>query len=148
MSKRSKIVTALQLKLQNINGTGEYSSNLFSNVFTKLVFWDEVDDYPSVYLNAGSESREYLPGSFKWAYLNISVRIYVEEESPEEALEKIFEDIEKVVDASGNLVFDSSTGDKIEDMRILSINTDEGLLSPIGVGEVNILVQYEVSTCN
>jgi hypothetical protein len=107
-----------------------------------------VDDYPSVYLNAGSESREYLPGSFKWAYLNISVRIYVEEESPEEALEKIFEDIEKVVDASGNLVFDSSTGDKIEDMRILSINTDEGLLSPIGVGEVNILVQYEVSTCN
>jgi hypothetical protein len=132
-TKRSAILNALAFKLKEIDGSGSWASNLFENVFVRLKFWDEVDDYPSVYLNIGNELREYLPANFKWGYLTITVRIYVEDEEPESELEKIFCDIETVVDANGNLEYE--TGKFIEDMRIMSITTDEGLLHPIGVGE-------------
>ena len=140
MSKRSQIVDTLVTKIKEIDGTGTYRSNLYNNVFNKLRFWDEVDDYPSVYLNSGGETREYLPAGFKWAYLWVTIRIYVQDEEPELELEKIFEDIENVIDANGQMEYD--TGKIIEDMKIMSINTDEGLLSPIGVGEMVIQIMY------
>ena len=142
MSARSKIVNALVDKITEINGTVTYSSNLFGNVYNKLKFWDEISDYPSVFLNAGPESREYLPGGFKWGYLTVSIRVYVKEEEPEAELEKIFEDIETVIDANGNLDYDS--GRKTEDIKIMSIHTDEGLLAPIGVGEINLQIMYDL----
>lgn len=142
MSYRSKIVDALVVKLKDINGTGDYTSNLFNNVYNKLKFYNEVDDFPSVYLSAGPESREYLPGDFKWAYLSVTIRMYVNTEEPEAELEKLFTDIELVIDANGNLDYDN--GKMTEDMKIMTINTDEGLLAPIGVGEITLHIQYDL----
>jgi hypothetical protein len=144
MSARSKIVNALVTKLKTIDGSTGFSSNLFNNVFAKLKFWDEVDDYPSVYLNASQETREYLPGGFKWAYLIINIRIYVQDEEPEARLEEIFEDIEKIIDENGHLEYE--TNKFIEDIRIMSLLTDEGLLTPIGVGEVSLQVMYDLDS--
>ena len=144
MSYRSKIVDTLVEQFKNINGSVGYQSNLFNNVFNKLLFWDEVSDYPSVYLNAGTETREYLPGGFKWAYLLITVRIYVNDEEPQQELEKIFEDIENTIDNNGNLEYDTNM--YTEDIKILSINTDEGLLQPIGVGEVTLQIMNILHT--
>ena len=144
MSARSKIVNALVVQLKTIDGSTGFSSNLFNNVFAKLKFWDEIDDYPSVYLNAGPETREYLPGGFKWAYLTINIRIYVQDEEPEARLEEIFEDIEKIIDENGNLEYD--TGMYIEDLKIMSLLTDEGLLTPIGVGEISLQVMYDLNS--
>ena len=144
MSKRRKIVDALVNKILEVDGTGLNQSNLYRNVFNKLKFWDEVNDYPSVFLTTGTELREYLPGGFKWAYLTITIRIYVNSEEPETELELIFEDIERIIDSNGNLEYDTNAF--IEDLKILSINTDEGLLSPIGVGEVTIQVMYDLET--
>ena len=140
MSARSKILNKLVELLKTIDGTGTFRSDLFNNVFPKLKFWDEVDDYPSVYLNIGPESRQYLPGGVKWAFLTVNIRIYVNDEEAETRLEEIFEDIETIIDENGNLEYD--TGYYAEDVRILSIATDEGLLNPIGVGEVTLQVQY------
>ncbi len=141
---RSKIVNALVTKFKTIDATGVFKSNLFSNVENKLVFWDEVNDFPYVCLNAGQESREYLPGGFKWGYLQVGVRIYVSAEEPEAELEKIFEDIEYILDTNGNLSYD--TNKFIEDIKILLINTDEGLLAPIGVGEITLQIMYDLDT--
>lgn len=140
MSARSKIVNALVDKIKEIDGTGTYQSDLFGNVYNKLKFWNEVDDYPSVYLNAGQESRDYLPGGFKWAYLSISIRIYVQNEEPEQELEKVLEDIETIIDGNGNMEYDINK--YIEDIKISLINTDEGLLAPSAVGEVSLQVMY------
>ena len=146
MAGRSKIVNALVEKFKEIDGTGSYRTNLFENVFNSLKFWNEIDDYPSVYLNAAGETREYLPGSFKWAYLTIVIRVYVNDEEPETELEKIFDDIERVVDQNGTLIYDDETGYKTEDIKIMSINTDEGLLAPIGVGEITLQIMYDLES--
>ncbi len=144
MSARSKIIEALVVKLKTINGSTGFNSKLYENVFNKLKFWDEVDDYPSVYLNAGTELREYQPGGFKWAHLTVSIRVYVQDEEPEAKLEEIFEDIEKIIDENGKLEYE--TGKFTEDIKILSIMTDEGLLNPIGVGEVTLQILYDIDS--
>lgn len=145
MSYRSKIISKLVDTISDeVNGRDIYNSDLRNRVYNKLKFWDEVNDYPSIHINAGQETREYLPGGFKWGHLIASIRIYVNSEHPEEDLEGIFEDIEQIIDGFGNLEYD--TNKFIEDMQILSINTDEGLLAPIGVGEMTIKIMYDLES--
>ena len=49
MSKRRQIVDALVVKLKTIDGVLPNTSNLFTNVYNKLRFWDEINDFPSVF---------------------------------------------------------------------------------------------------
>ena len=145
MSKRTQIAKALvKLVNDNLTGCSPYNSNIYGNAHNKLKFWDEVNDYPFMGITAGGESRQYLPAEFKWGFLQVTFRIYVEKEDPQEELENFIADIETLLDANNNLIYDSETGDTTELISILSISTDEGLLAPIGAGEIVIQVQYDV----
>ena len=143
MSKRSSIVNALAEKFKEIDGTSGYNVNLFGNVYPKLKFWDEVNDFPAVYMVAGNEQREYHPANFTWAFLNISVKVYVRgEDSPQTTLELLLEDLENCVNKNRVLAYDSEPGHETTEILVTSIITDEGLLHPYAVGEINLQVRY------
>lgn len=144
MSKRTKIVTALAEKFNLIDGNQPYNTNLFNNSFAKLKYWDEVNDFPCVYVTPGTETREYLPADFTWAYLNVCVKVYVRGEEPQQQLEDLLEDLERCIDANRVLVYDEM-GSETTEILITSITTDEGLLAPIGVGEINLQVRYALN---
>jgi hypothetical protein len=145
-SKRISIVKALAEKLKSIAGSAPYSTNLYENVYPKLKFWDEVNDFPSVYMTAGTEQREYLPGNFTWAYLNISVKVYVRsEENAQEQLEAVLGDVETCIDANRVLAYGTSAAEETTEILVQSITTDEGLLNPFGVGEINLQVRYALN---
>ena len=93
MTKRISIVTALAEKFKVIDGNAPYTSDLFDNSYPKLKFWDEVQDFPCVYLTAGTEIREYHPADFIWCFLNISVKVYVRSENEaQQQLEDLIND--------------------------------------------------------
>jgi hypothetical protein len=143
MTRRTSIVTALAEKFKLINGTGSFKSDLSDNSYPKLKFWDEIQDFPAVYLTPGSELREYMPGDFTWGYLNVSVKVYVRSESEaQQLLEDLLDDLENVIDANRVLVYDTTNNLSTTEILIQSITTDEGLLSPYGVGEINLQVRY------
>jgi len=144
MSRRTSIIKALTEKLKLINGQGVYKTNLYQNAYAKLKFWDEVNDFPSVYLTPGSEQREYLPGDFAWGFLGVCVKVYCNGEDSQEQLEGLLEDIERCVDANRVLVYDSTNAYETTEILIQSITTDEGLLAPYAVGEVNLQVRYAI----
>lgn len=145
MSRRTSIVKAIAEKLKVIDGTGSYKTNLFSNSFAKLKFWDEVNDFPAVYTVAGGETREYHPAGFAWGFLNISLKVYCKGEEAQTELEELLEDIESVLDATlGILVYDSTNNYGTSEISITSITTDEGLLTPYAVGEMNLLIRYQI----
>lgn len=144
MSRRTSIVTALTTKLNTINGQAPYSINLFNNAYPKLKFWDEVNDFPSVYTTPGSEQREYHPGDFTWGYLGISVKVYCKGDDSQQQLEKLLQDIETCIDANRTLVYDTTNNFETTEILIQSITTDEGLLHPYAVGEINLQVRYQV----
>ncbi len=143
MTKRISIITALAEKFKIINGTGSFKSDLSDNSYPKLKFWDEVQDFPCVYSTAGSEIRGYLPGDFTWGHLNVSVKVYVRSESEsQQLLEDLLDDLENVIDANRVLVYDITNNLSTTEILIQSITTDEGLLTPYGVGEINLQVRY------
>ena len=143
-TRRLAIVEAIVEKLKGIDGTNQYLTNLFNQVSPRLKFWDEVDEFPSVHLNAGAENRTYQAGGYKDRFLSITLRCYVNEEDAVIALEKLLEDVETVLEENSRLMYTDRTGNSqyTQQITIVSIDTDEGVLEPYGVGEMTIEVRY------
>lgn len=142
MSRRTSIVKALVEKLKLIDGSDSFKSNLFGNAFPFLKFWDETNDFPSLYVVAGSESREYLPSDFTWAYLGITLKVYCKGEDSQQLLENLLEDVETVIHDNRVLVYDAEKNYETTEILLHSIVTDEGLLVPYSIGEINLQVRY------
>jgi hypothetical protein len=142
MSKRTSIVKALADKFKEINGSSPYSIDLYNNSFNKLKFWDEVQDFPCVYVTPGTEMREYLLSDFKWGYLGVCVKVYCKGEDSQNQLESLLQDLETCIDNNRVLQYDDSN--ETTEILITSITTDEGLLDPYAVGEINLQVRYQV----
>lgn len=142
MSRRTSIIKALTEKLKQIDGTEGYKTNIFNNAYPYLKFWDEVADFPAVYTVAGSEMREYLPGDFTWAYLNLTLKIYCKGEDSQQLLEELLEDVEQVIHDNRVLKYDEVNNYETTEILVNSIITDEGLLAPYAIGEMTIQVRY------
>lgn len=145
MSRRQSIAKALAEKIKDIDGSVNYKSNIFNNAYPYLKFWDQVNDFPCVYITTGTEMREYLPGDFTWGHLNIAIKLYTRGEDAQSELENLIEDVEKIIHDNRVLVYDETSGATTTEILVHSIVTDEGLLAPYGVGEVLITVQYALS---
>jgi|TARA_B100000123_G_C25698544_1_gene414299 hypothetical protein len=143
-SRRSNIVEALATKLKDIDGSGAFLSDVANNVHPQLKFWDEVEDFPAIHLNAGSETREYQAGGYKDRFLSVTVRCYVNEDDAQSALNALMEDVETVIEENSNLqYFDKQNNEfNCQQITVVSIDTDEGVLEPLGVGELLIEVRY------
>lgn len=142
-TRRSAIVDAFVEKLRQIDGTGNYKT-VVASVEPRLKFWDEITEFPAVHVNAGSETRQYEGADFKFRYLTLTFRCYVNEDNAVPALEKLLEDVETVIEANNPIVYTDSLGATQSTVQITinSIDTDEGVLEPFGIGEMICTVQY------
>jgi hypothetical protein len=143
-SRRANILNALVEKLKTIDGSGAMLSDLANNVHPYLKFWDEVEEFPAIHLNAGTESRQYQGAGYKDRFLSITIRCYVQEEDAQEALNLLMEDVETVIEENSRLQYSDAQNNLFatNQITVVSINTDEGVLEPLGVGEILIEVQY------
>ena len=143
-TRRLGIVNGLVDKLKTINGAGQFLTDLNENVSPRLKFWDEVEEFPAVHLNAGSETREYQGGGYKDRFLSVTLRCYVQDEDSVLALDELLEDVETCLEDNSRLQYqDRFNVERFgQQITIISIDTDEGALEPLGVGEVVIEVRY------
>ena len=143
-TRRQSVVAALVEKLKNINGTGQFLSDVDNNVEPRLKFWDEVDQFPAIHLNAGSETREYLGAGQRHRFLSITIRCYVRSEDAPDDLDRLLEDVETVIEDNSALTYTDRRGveQTTHQITVVSIDTDEGVLEPLGVGEILIEVRY------
>ena len=142
-SRRAAITRALADKIAEIDGRGIYHTAV-AEVSPRLKFWDEVEEFPAVHLNAGSESRQYQGGQYKDRFLNVTVRCYVNQEDSVDALDELLEDVETILEENSRLRYYDRMGLEqfTQQITIVSIDTDEGVLDPLGVGEVLLEVRY------
>lgn len=146
MSRRKSITKSIADRFKLIDGNTPYKTNLFNNSFDDLKFWDEVNDFPCIYVTPGSETREYHPADFIWGFLSVCVKIYTRGEDCQEQLEELIEDVERSLNTSKGVIqySDENAQYKTAEISITSITTDEGLLKPYGVGEVYLQVRYQI----
>ena len=145
-SRRRDIANFLVGELKKIDGgvstfdsSYTYQVNLFDNVFRRLKFLDEINDFPSVYLQAGTENRIYDSKGLTTSTLDIMLRVYVHTETSIEELESTMQDIEFVIYNMDTEKYG------MMDVQVSTMSTDEGLLNPYGIGEVGVTVQYDVT---
>ena len=142
-TRRSAILSALADKFKEIDGSGNYKARLDNNVETRMKFWDEIEQYPAIHMAGGSETRQYYGGGQKWRFLTITIRAYVNAEDPIQELEELLEDIETVIDANNSLTYHQlGTDAGVSQFTVISIDTDEGVLAPLGIGEMIIEARY------
>ena len=143
-SNRAAIVSALAIQFNTIDGTGDFIANIAGKASPTLKFWDEIDEFPAVHMSIGPERREYQAGGYKDRYLSVTVRCYVKDEDSQSALEGILKDLETVIELNGRLAYLDSSGTQqyTHDILIMGIDTDEGVLSPLGVGEILLQIRY------
>ena len=144
-SRRTEIIDFLVTELKKIDGGTStfnsnytYNTNLFNNVKRKLKFLDEVNDFPSLYIAAGTEIRDFKSENLTTATLDATIRAYVfSEDNSQSDIDNLVQDIEHVIYNIGD---NSDKG--IQEFNIANISADEGLLAPYGLGEVEITIQY------
>jgi hypothetical protein len=146
-SRRKEIVEYIVTQLKQIDGETSgfnpsytYFNNLFNNVFRKLKFLDEVNDFPSIYVSAGTEIRDFNSKSLTVGTLDVTIRAYVfGEDNSQNLSDDLVQDIEHVI---------YSLGDNPEmgvlDITIDNISTDEGLTTPYGIAEVELTIVYRI----
>lgn len=146
-NRRTEIVDFLVTNLKNINGGTsaydniyQYKHNVFNNVYRKIKFLDEVNDFPSIYLSAGTEIRNFQSENLTVATLNVIIRAYVYgEDNSQTAADNLVEDIEHVIYSIGD---EPEKG--ILDITIENISADEGLAFPYGIAELELSVVYRL----
>lgn len=147
-SRRKQIVEFVVGELKNINGGTStyngvygYNNNLFDNVYRKLRFLDEVNDFPAVYVSAGTEIRNFNSKDLTVAQLDVTIRAYVYGEDNSQSLaDDLVQDIEHVI---YSLEDKSDIG--IQDITIDNISTDEGLAHPYGLAEIELTTVYRLN---
>jgi len=75
----------------------------------------------------------------------LEVRVYISnQEDSQEALALLMEDIERVIDDNDVLTYDSTVSPNLKttSLTLLSLSTDEGVLTPLGIGEMVIECRY------
>jgi len=143
-TRRSSIVEALTEKFKDISLTNGYTTDLGNQAYPRMRFWDEITEFPCVCLVAGPETIVHQGGGLKDRYLSVILRAYVNEEDSILALERLLEDVEIIIDRNGRLAYVDSSGNTgtTRDIIITNIDTDQGALSPLGVGEMTLQVKY------
>jgi len=143
-SRRKRIVDALVTKLKTINGQGAFLTDVGDNVHPRMKFWDEVEEFPALHLNAGSETREYQSAGIRDRFLSVTIRCYVQDEEAQEELNELMEDVETVIEDNSRLRYTDKRNNVYytQQITVISIDTDEGVLEPLGVGEILVEVRY------
>ena len=144
-TRRRSIVGAIAEKLQqSLNGSAPYRTAV-QDVSPRLRFWDETTEFPSIQVGAGGETRQYDGGGFRFRFLRVTVRCYVNDSTDVIlALEELLEDVETVMEDYDPITYFDSTGtsQQTHQTTILTVDTDEGVLEPLGVGEIVVEIRY------
>jgi hypothetical protein len=126
MAKKSEILNLLVSTLEASTG---------ARVYRRLKFLDQVNDFPTICLDASPVDRSHEEFTVLRDTIDIDLRAYIHSEN--------------VISACDNLIHTIEIGlmnlvdTKIEMIRVMSIDTDEGLFEPYGVITMRVRLQYD-----
>ena len=155
-SRRKRIIDFLVSELKFIDGEEDgrnigvvrsgytYKTNVFNNVFRRMKFLNEINDFPTLCVTAAGEDRIEIGAGGRFGTFGFEIRGYVKDEDTIEVEEDLADDIEYVLQAAVLLPSARDNALAITDIILTSTETDEGLMTPFGVVIVNGIIRYQV----
>ena len=127
MSRRSIVVSSLISSIAETTGASGHRG---------MRFLHEVNSFPAFYVHAGSERRVHISDGVRYALLDVSIRGYQWSDDLD-TIETFARNIETAVSS-----FYRSSRDIVEEARVVSLSTDEGVLSPYGAVDLSVTILY------
>tara|TARA_Y100000593_G_C4254338_1_gene308827 strand:- start:91 stop:591 length:501 start_codon:yes stop_codon:yes gene_type:complete len=155
-SRRKRIIDSLVSELKFIDGEEDgrninvvrtgytYKTNVFNNVFRRMKFLNEINDFPTLIVTAAGEDRIEIGAGVRFGTFGFEIRGYVKDEDTIETEEDLADDIEFVLQTMAHSPGHRDTALGITDIILTSTETDEGLMTPFGVVIVNGIIRYQV----
>jgi hypothetical protein len=112
----------------------ELKTAIGPNVFRTFKLLDQINDFPSLCLNITRDDRTFDESANLGGTFILTIRGYVYNEDSIGASDQLIEDVETVIKSLSLSLFDS--------MKVVSVVTDEGLFTPYGIIDIEILVDY------
>jgi len=152
MSRRTQIIDFLVTELKRINGQQDsrtvpvrngytYKINVFNNVFRRMKYLNEINDFPTLCVIATGEDRTDIGAGTRFGTFGFEIRGYVKDEATIETEEDLADDIEFVLENLTSVA--TAQTREITDVIITSTETDEGLMTPFGVVIINGILRYQ-----
>jgi len=105
--------------------------------FRGLRYLHEINDFPSFYIHVRQENRVHISGGVKLCMINCDLKIYAYSDSIDE-IEQLLRAVEASIDS-----FDSDC--LSDDVRVLTVKTDEGLAIPYLTGDIVFQILYRIN---
>jgi len=102
-----------------------------------LRFLHEINDFPSFYIHPGAENRSHFGAGHKLCIIDLDVRAYAFTDSETEK-ELLARQLETCIQQYRFI------NRAIEEARVTSISTDEGVMSPYGVCDISAQILYRI----
>ncbi len=127
-----------------------YHTEIDNQVSGRGLYPQDIEAYPAITVTLGPETTDYQPGGHRWNYLTLYFRGYVfSEDETEEKTEEIIQDIKNFIDRNESISYNENKPDgttqvyEATEMSVQTITTDEGVLRPTGIGELQVRVRYQ-----
>ena len=137
MARRNDIIEALVTDLGQINSVDP------ANVSRKYRFLDDVNDFPYITFVPRQELRQHRGDGRKFATLVIDVRGYVYDGDSTDICE-VAEDLADSIEAKIDQFAEAHRDLQVEEAEVVSLRTDDGLMIPYGVADLQVSISYDV----
>jgi hypothetical protein len=144
MTTSADIISAITTELNRIDGgfspfdrAYRFNYNLHRDVYFGFKYFDEIASFPSIYLTVEREDYFHYGANNRFIVLTIDLRGYTLDQEVEESGELLAQDIEHIMQ------FMKKQYPAIEEVRVLSVETDGGLNAPYGVALFKIEALYQ-----
>jgi len=138
MGRRVDILREFTAAIQNYNyNSGPLPPNSVVRGFKWL---DAINQFPYITYNVQDSALVHISSNIRYYAMTIALRAYVRGESSQALLDDIMVEIE---DAIINFRSTSSPRLGVVDARIVSVDSDEGLMDPNGVTDMVLTLTYQ-----
>jgi hypothetical protein len=137
MARRTDIIEAFIAHL------GSNTDVLTANVYRVFKYLDDVNDFPAITFVPRRIERDHRGAGRQMDVMGIDLRIYVYDGDTADIAaecERLAEQVEEAIDtfAAANRALE------VEEARVATLRTDDGLMSPYGIADIQLAITYEV----
>lgn len=137
MARRNDIIEAF------VNHLGNNTDVLPTNVFRRYKYLDDVNDFPTITFVARREERDHRGAGFKMGIIGVDLRIYVYDGDTADIAdecERLADQVESAIDTFA----DTYPQFSVEEARVATLRTDDGLMAPYGIADLQLAITYDV----
>lgn len=137
-TRRTDIIEALVTHLAS------NTTILAANISRNYHVLDEVNDFPALTMIPQVEVREHRGAGRKIATFTIQIRAYAYDGDGTEII-GVTEDLADEIDDAIDTFAEAHPQFEVEESRVISLRTDEGLFAPYGIADLQTQIAYEVN---